>query len=207
MNHPGKAPRCAIVLCHPRPESFCAAVAKHAEQVARDAGFEAFTRDLYAMSFDPVMQTRDIGDPRGGGQSRDVAQEVALLGDLRITILVYPIWFGSPPALIKGYIERVLGSGFAGPGTVPVRMGPSPDLLVTIATSGATADWIDQKGIAASAGRIFGAYLAGALGIQRAEHIAIDNIIPTMTAARGAAKLDTMASSLRQILTDEARLV
>lgn len=202
MTPTAKAPRCAIVLCHPRPDSFCAAVAKRAEHVAREAGFEAFERDLYAMAFDPVMHARDIGDPRGGGQSRDVAQEVALLGDPRVVVLVYPIWFGSAPALIKGYIERVLGAGFAGPGSVPVRMGPSPDLLVTIATSGATTDWIEQKGIAASAGSIFGAYVAGALTIPRAEHIAIDNVIPTLTAARGAAKLDAMDQSLRRILTD-----
>jgi NAD(P)H dehydrogenase (quinone) len=197
-----KKPRCAVVLCHPRPDSFCAAVAKRAEQVARDAGFEAFERDLYAMAFDPVMHARDIGDPRGGGQSRDVSQEVALLGDPRVIMLVYPIWFGSAPALLKGYIERVLGAGFAGPGSVPVPMGPSPDLLVTIATSGATSDWIEQKGIAASAGSIFGAYVAGALAIRRAEHIAIDNVIPTMSSARGVAELDAMGQALRGILTE-----
>lgn len=207
MNTVLKKQRCAVVLCHPRPDSFCAAVAKRAHQVARDAGFEAFERNLYAMAFDPVMHARDIGDPRGGGQSRDVAQEVALLGDPTAIVLVYPIWFGSAPALLKGYIERVLGSGFAGPGSVPVRMGPSPDLLVTIATSGATSDWIEQKGIAASAGSIFGAYVAGALAIPRAEHIAIDNVIPTMTAARGAAELDAMGQSLRQILSDGGELI
>lgn len=203
-----KAPRCAIVLCHPRPDSFCAAIATRAEQVARAAGFQAFKRDLYGMAFDPVMHARDIGDPRGGGQSRDVAQEVALLGDPKVIVLVYPIWFGSAPSLLKGYIERVLGAGFAGPGSVPVRMGPSPDLLVTIATSGATSDWIEKKGIAASAGSIFGAYLAGALAIPRAEHIAIDNVIPTMSSARGTAELDAMEQSLRRFLeTDVDRSV
>lgn len=200
MTTTSKAPRCAIVLCHPRTDSFCAAVARRAEEVAREAGFAVFDRDLYRMAFDPVMQERDIGDPRGGGQSRDVAREVALLSDPEAIVLVYPIWFGSAPALLKGYIERVLGSGFAGPGSVPVRMGPSPDLLVTVATSGATSDWIENKGIAASAGSIFGAYLAGALAIPRAEHIAIDNVIPNMSSARGTAALDEMARSLGEIL-------
>jgi len=85
--------------------------------------------------------------------------------------------------MLKGYVERVLGAGFAGPGSIPAAAGPRPKLLLTIATSGATSAWIEKKGIAASAGRLFGAYLAGALAIPKAEHIAIDNVIPTMSPA------------------------
>jgi len=201
MTNSNGKPRCAIVLCHPRSDSFCAAVAARAEQAAQAAGYETIHRDLYGIAFDPVMHERDIGLHHGGGNpAADVALEVTLLGDPQLVVLVYPIWFGSAPALLKGYIERVLGAGFAGPGSVPLPAGPRPELLVTIATSGSTADWIEEKGIAASAGSIFGAYLAGALAIANAEHIAVDNVIPTMSPARGAAALDRVEQSLRAIL-------
>lgn len=197
--------RCAIVHCHPRSTSFCAAVAVRAEEVARAAGLYTITRDLYAMAFSPVLHARDISVPKGGNSvAPDVEFEVTLLGDPKVVILVYPVWFGSAPALLKGYIECVLGACFAGLGSVPLPAGPSPDLLVTIATSGASASWIANKGIAASAGNIFGAYLAGALAIPDAEHIAVDNVTPTMSQARGTAELDKMARSMRDILAEDA---
>lgn len=197
-------PRCAIVLCHPRSDSFCASVAARVEEVVRSAGYESFLRDLYSMRFDPVLHARDIAVHEGGRSlSPDVEMEVSLLGNPQIMILVYPIWFGSPPAVLKGYIERVLGAGFAGPGTVPTPAGPSPELLVTIATSGAKAEWIEKRGIAASAGRVFGAYLSAALAIPHAEHIAVDNVIPTMSLKRGSDALDKVERTLRELLSKE----
>lgn len=186
--NPAPKPRCAVIVCHPRIDSFCHALAEEARAVAEDAGFEPVVRDLYAMAFDPQLHARDIALHEGGGRpAPDVEQELQLLDNPAVIVMVYPIWFGSPPGLLKGYIERVLGAGFAGPGTVPLPASRRPRLLLTIATSGSSAEWLAQKGVAASAGRTFGAYLAGALHIPRAEHIAIDNVLPTMLAPRAAA--------------------
>src|SRR3546814_17125900 len=54
----------------------------------------------------------DLGDP--GFQSLpDVAEEVRLISGASVFVLIYPIWFGTPPAMLKGYVERVLGTGFS----------------------------------------------------------------------------------------------
>jgi NAD(P)H dehydrogenase (quinone) len=193
--------RCAIVLCHPRSDSFCAKVAEQAESAAKDAGFSTIVRDLYGMAFDPVAKARDLAlNDAGGRPAADVEQEVLLLNHPQVVVLVYPIWFGSPPAMLKGYVERVLGAGFAGPGTVAIAAGPRPRLLLTIAVSGARLAWIERKGIAASAGRVFGEYLASALVIPRAEHLAIDNVVPAMPQARGVTMLAKIRRDVQAIL-------
>jgi NAD(P)H dehydrogenase (quinone) len=201
-----RPPHCAIVVCHPRRDSFCAALAQRARATAEQAGFSIIMRDLYGMAFDPVLQARDIALSEGGkSPAADVEQEVSLLDNPLAVILVYPIWFGSPPGMLKGYVERVLGAGFAGPGTVPAAAGPRPRLLMTVATSGASAAWIEQKGIAASAGRIFGAYLGGALAIPKTIHVGIDNIFAGMPARRAADALDRVGQEVAAALGALAR--
>ena len=202
MNRTAIKPRCAIVVCHPRAKSFVNSVAARVGDVVQAAGYQTIVRELYAMAFDPVLRARDIALHEGGVRpAPDIEQEIAILGRPTVIILIYPIWFGSAPGMLKGYVERVLGAGFAGPGTVPLAAGPRPELLLTIATSGATSAWIEKKGIAASAGRAFGVYLAGALAIPRAEHIAVDNVIPTLSEARGKAALERVAKAARDILS------
>ena len=203
MNAARKA-RCAIIVCHPRVDSYCQALAEEARAVAVEAGFEPVVRNLYSMAFDPQLHARDIALHEGGSRpAPDVEQELQLLDNPAAIVMVYPIWFGSPPGLLKGYIERVLGAGFAGPGTVPLPASRRPQLLLTIATSGSSAEWLAQKGVAASAGRTFGAYLAGALHIPGAEHIAIDNVLPDMPATRAEAGMravrEGMAAALARL--------
>jgi NAD(P)H dehydrogenase (quinone) len=139
-----------------------------------------------------------------------VELEVSLLGEPVAVILVYPIWFGGPPAILKGYVERVLGAGVAGPGSVPNYAGPRPRLLLTIASSGATGAWIREKGIAGSAGRLFGAYLAAALDIARAEHVAIEKVhafMPKSDAEAALARVERRVgetlAALRSILPQD----
>jgi NAD(P)H dehydrogenase (quinone) len=59
------------------------------------------------MNFDPVLRRGE----RKGRPARDVDQEWALLGKVDVYVLVYPIWFGAPPAMLRGYIDRVFGAG------------------------------------------------------------------------------------------------
>ncbi|GGD99445.1 hypothetical protein GCM10011515_19070 [Tsuneonella deserti] len=197
----GPAPRCAIIVCHPRVDSYCASLAHKARDVAKECGFTPVVRDLYSVGLDPVPHARDLALHEGGARpAPDVEQELQILGSPTAVILVYPIWFGSPPGLLKCYIERILGAGFGGPGTVPLPASARPQLLLTIATSGASTDWIDKKGIAASAGRLFGAYLAGALAIGTAEHVAIDNVVPTMPPKRGEDGLSLVEKRVKAAL-------
>src|SRR5579863_9114538 len=99
-----------VIRCHPEPESFNAAMAKAYCAEVESHGHETIVRDLYAMAFDPVLKARER--PGMAFQPMpDVETELAIIGGGDVFVLFYPIWFGGPPAILKGYVERVLGSG------------------------------------------------------------------------------------------------
>ena len=110
-----QAPRHLIILSHPTPGSFNHQVAEtYARSVVRH-GQHAEIRDLYALGFDPLLRL-DAQDARDA--------ERALLEACDVLVLVYPIWFGLPPAITKGYVDCVLGAAFAPPCCVPPARAP-----------------------------------------------------------------------------------
>src|SRR3954467_1179436 len=104
---PTSAPRHAVILCHPDPKSFNRAVADAYCDAVRKQGQEVMVRDLYAMGFDPVLKAEERPTVDNFKLSEDVEAEIALLASSDVFVLVYPIWFGTPPAMLKGYVERV----------------------------------------------------------------------------------------------------
>ena len=93
----------AIIACHPDEKSFTLAVANRYAEAVRAHGHEAIIRDLYRMKFNPVLKSAE----RRGRPAKDVEKEWGTLGKVDVFVLVYPIWFGTPPAMLKGYIDRV----------------------------------------------------------------------------------------------------
>ncbi|WP_454887511.1 NAD(P)H-dependent oxidoreductase [Sphingomonas oryzagri] len=78
-----------------------------------------------------------------------------------VFVLVYPIWFGMPPAILKGYIDRVLGAGVT-PRDVQHRTALTlmrGQRLVSITSSGASKAWLDQQGQMESLRNVLGRYL------------------------------------------------
>ncbi|TYP88889.1 NAD(P)H-dependent oxidoreductase [Blastococcus xanthinilyticus] len=90
--------------------------------------YDVTTSDLYAQGFDPVLGERDFGagveEPRniaelvgaaysGGRLPTDVRAEQAKLAAAELLVLQFPLWWYGPPAILKGWIDRVLTAGFA----------------------------------------------------------------------------------------------
>ena len=102
--------RILLILGHPSTTSFCAALAERYAQSALDAGHEVRQLRLGEMVFDPVLrdsyqQIQPLEDDLNAAQSDILWAE-------HLT-LVYPIWWGGIPALLKGFFDRVLLPGFA----------------------------------------------------------------------------------------------
>ena len=102
--------RILLILGHPSTTSFCAALAERYAQSALDAGHEVRQLRLGEMVFDPVLrdgyqQIQALEDDLNAAQSDILWAE-------HLT-LVYPIWWGGIPALLKGFFDRVLLPGFA----------------------------------------------------------------------------------------------
>jgi NAD(P)H dehydrogenase (quinone) len=101
------------VLCHPNPSSFAHAIAKRFIEGARSAGHSTELADLYVEKFDPILTERDLRQFKGVAMPEDVLREQARIERCDALCLVYPIWWYGPPAMMKGWFDRVWSAGWA----------------------------------------------------------------------------------------------
>lgn len=179
-----KLPSHLIVLGHPSPSSFNAALAGHYMATARSAHHEAELRDLYALGFDPLLKEPERKADGADSASSDVRSEVELLRRCDVLTFVYPLWFGMPPAMIKGYIDRVLGAGFRiddlGQSHNSVLRGKQ---LAVISTSGSRLTWLEEHGMWVSLRQSFDEYLKTVFGFARCDHYHAESIGEGLSAA------------------------
>lgn len=138
-----------IVYCHPCEDSFNAAVLKVAVGALRERGHQIRISDLYREGFDPVMRSAEWRKYHDFHQNMEpVAGQVENLKWAEAVVFVYPTWWYGLPAMLKGWLERVLVPGFAF--DIPTaNRGPVPKLkhirhVVVLTTCGATPfiSWI-----------------------------------------------------------------
>ena len=106
--------RVLLIHCHPRAESFSAALRDTARQALEAAGHQVECRDLYAEGFSPALNNaehRDYLDP--ASNPSDVADHVASLQRAEALLLVYPTWWYGLPAMLKGWFDRIWAPGVA----------------------------------------------------------------------------------------------
>ena len=101
--------RALVVYCHPRPDSFNAAVRDVVLSKLQAAGAETRLRDLYTEGFTPVLQPRELAGyldcPTNRASVDDHCRDVQWCDTL---IFVYPTWWYGLPAMLKGWLDRVL---------------------------------------------------------------------------------------------------
>src|SRR5689334_4916156 len=98
-------PFALAVVAHPSPTSFSHAMAGAARAVLAARGFEVDFHDLYAERFDPVQPT---GEAQNTASSNAlVEQHCAELARADLILVFHPNWWGAPPAILKGWIDRV----------------------------------------------------------------------------------------------------
>jgi putative NADPH-quinone reductase len=101
--------RALVVYCHPRPESFTAAVRDTVLDRLRAAGADTRLIDLYQSGFDPRLTAQEHADYEDPARNRaPVAGHVADLQWCDTLIFVYPTWWYGLPAMLKGWLDRVL---------------------------------------------------------------------------------------------------
>jgi len=101
--------RALIVYCHPSEASFTAAVRDTVAARLDSAGAEVRVADLYARSFPPALSRAEWeGYLDAPANAAPVAEDVALLRWCDTLIFVYPTWWYGLPAVLKGWLDRVL---------------------------------------------------------------------------------------------------
>ena len=95
----------AIIVGHPQQQTLCDGLAEAYERGARDGGHETRLLALSRMSFDPIL--------RGGYRNLqplepDLQAAYDWMAAADHWVIVFPLWCGDMPALLKGFIERIL---------------------------------------------------------------------------------------------------
>ncbi len=103
--------KASVILGHPTPGSFNHALAQAAVGTLQAGGHEVVFHDLYQEQFDPVMTTAEI--PRGAAMPPAVERHAAELEAAEGLVIVHPNWWCQPPAILKGWVDRVLRPGRA----------------------------------------------------------------------------------------------
>ena len=173
-----RKPKHAVILCHPELDSFNAAVAKRYCETVQQFGHEVVLRDLYRMGFDPVLKANEQAQS-AFTLSPDVVNELKVIDGTDVFVLVYPIWFAMPPAMLKGYVDRVFGAGVSfrsvrNRQTTPLLYGKR---LVSFTSSGTTLSWLAEQGAWVSLQNLFDHYLLRGFSMNSAEHKHYDSIV------------------------------
>lgn len=108
------AARVLVVHCHPSPESLAAAVRDAVCDALRDRGDRVDLLDLYAEGFDPAMSRAEWeGYHEEGPNLAPIRPHAERLAEAEALIFTYPTWWFGQPAMLKGWLERVMVPGFA----------------------------------------------------------------------------------------------
>ena len=104
-----------VVLTHPRRDSLTGQVADAVVAGLDEAGHRCEIADLYREGFDPLMLPED--EPDWGREDKTysdaVSREMERMNRNDAIILVFPIWWWSFPAMLKGWIDRVWNKDYA----------------------------------------------------------------------------------------------
>jgi putative NADPH-quinone reductase len=103
--------RITVILAHPDTGSFNHAVAETAVEALKTNGHEVTFHDLYKERFPPVLPAGEI--PRDANLPRIIRRHCSEIASADGIVVIHPNWWGQPPAILKGWVDRVLRPGVA----------------------------------------------------------------------------------------------
>jgi NAD(P)H dehydrogenase (quinone) len=100
-----------LILAHPKKGSFNHSIAIHAIKKLENNGHEVIFHDLYAENFNPIIKHEEI--PKNAELDPVIEQHCQEISSVDGIIIVHPNWWGMPPAILKGWVDRVIRPGVA----------------------------------------------------------------------------------------------
>ncbi|GBE17469.1 hypothetical protein BMS3Abin16_00052 [archaeon BMS3Abin16] len=101
----------SVILAHPNKDSFNHAIAETAIDELKQKGHEICFHDLYEEKFDPILQANEI--PKDVSLPPEIEKHCREISEADGIIIIHPNWWGQPPAILKGWIDRVIRPGVA----------------------------------------------------------------------------------------------
>lgn len=101
----------SVILGHPYDNSFNAAIAKAVITQLAENNHEVFFHNLYEEGFNPVISGKElVSDISEDDVLKSYQEEIQRADGI---IIIHPNWWGQPPAILKGWVDRVLREGIA----------------------------------------------------------------------------------------------
>ena len=101
----------SVILAHPEEGSFNHAIAQAAEDRLTANGHTVMLHDLYQEGSGPLLPGEEI--PKGASLPPMIARHCAEIAQAEGIVIVHPNWWGMPPAILKGWVDRVIRPGVA----------------------------------------------------------------------------------------------
>jgi len=99
-----------VIQGHPRSESLCGSIAREYAAAAEKGGSQVDMLDLPTLKFDPILREGYKADQK---LEPDLLKAQQLIREADHLVFVFPSWWASMPALLKGFLDRVFLPGFA----------------------------------------------------------------------------------------------
>lgn len=178
MNH-------LIVVAHPSVDSFTMGLARSYADELQELGHRQQTCDLYRIGFDPVLAAQELS-PIGDGHSApaDVLKAQDGIRAADVLTVIYPLWWLSMPAILKGYIDRVFARGFAYQshnGVVRGLLAGKKAVLITV--SGAPLPLLVKSGGWNAVQVLQDTHVFRSAGFELLEHLHFDEVVPQLPKA------------------------
>ncbi len=169
-----------ILVAHPKGESFTQAVCEALKQGLTEAGTTFEVNDLYASKFNPVMGEEDFNQfTRHGRLPEDVLMEQKRVDQAESLALIYPVWWNEAPAILKGWLDRVLSKGWAYDINAQGEAVPLLKLqrVVILNTAGNSLMLNETGGLNAASRLTKGLGTFEFCGVSRVDHRILDNVM------------------------------
>ncbi len=101
----------SVIIAHPYPESFNHAIYQAVLETLNENGHQVNAHNLYEEEFNPILEGSELAT----GETSDalVLKHRQEIKKAQGIIVIHPNWWGQPPAILKGWLDRVLRSGVA----------------------------------------------------------------------------------------------
>jgi NAD(P)H dehydrogenase (quinone) len=103
--------RVSLLLAHPNPASFNHAIAQTVVQTLTASNHQVAFHDLYAEAFDPVMTAAEL--LKDAVLPPAIEQHCQEIGEADGIVFIHPNWWSQPPAILRGWTDRILRAGRA----------------------------------------------------------------------------------------------
>ncbi|MDH5377246.1 MAG: NAD(P)H-dependent oxidoreductase [Gammaproteobacteria bacterium] len=140
-----------VIIAHPKPGSITHSIADAFCSALQKGGIRPLIHDLYLERFNPVLEGSEIEGWPENRLSKEVATYQAELRNACGLTLIFPVWWNTYPAILSGWLQRVLTEGFAfGEGATLPGLKLRAQLLLTCGSSHSEKDHIYTDSIVSS---------------------------------------------------------